>query len=81
MKFCISGPLTKIGGDGTGGPNTSISGLETTAILIAAGFSALAMLASLSRLLNFVRLPRRASVRGSGMANPNPDRVPVRSPP
>jgi DHA2 family multidrug resistance protein-like MFS transporter len=64
---------------GYAGPGGGTS--PTTAILIAAGFSALAMLASLSRLLNFVRLPRRASVRGSGMANPNPDRVPVRSPP
>ena len=50
-------------------------------ILIAAGFSALAALASLSRLLNVVRVPRRASVRRSGMPNPNSDEVPVRSPP
>src|SRR6202048_3398941 len=64
---------------GYAGPGGGTS--PTTAILIAAGFSALAVLASLSRLLNFVRLPRRTSVRGSGMANPHPDRVPVRSPP
>ena len=53
----------------------------TTAILIAAGFSALAALASLSRLLNFVRLPRRASVRGSKSPKPTRERVPVRAPP
>ena len=53
----------------------------TTAILIAAGFSALAALTSLSRLLNFVRLPRRAAVRGSSMPEPNRDQIPVRAPP
>jgi len=52
----------------------------TTAILIAAGFSALAALASLSRLLIFVRISR-APVRDSSMPKPNRDRVPVRSPP
>ena len=41
---------------GYAGPGGGTS--PTTAILIAAGFSALAALASLSRLLNFVRLPR-----------------------
>ena len=64
---------------GYAGPGGGTS--PTTAILIAGGFSALAALASLSRLLNFVRLPRRASVRASGMPNPNRDRVPVRAPP
>jgi predicted MFS family arabinose efflux permease len=64
---------------GYAGPGGGTS--PTTAILIAGGFSALATLASLSRLLNFVRLPRRASVRASGMPNPNRDRVPVRAPP
>ena len=64
---------------GYAGPGGGTS--PTTAILIAAGFSALAALASLSRLLNFVRLPRRASVRDSGMPKPNRDQVPVRAPP
>jgi hypothetical protein len=53
----------------------------TAAILIAAGFSALAMIASLSRLLNFVRLPRRPAVRDSAVPKPNRDQLPVRSPP
>jgi hypothetical protein len=64
---------------GYAGPGGGTS--PTTAILIAAGFSALAALASLSRLLNFVRLPRRASVGASGMAKPTRDEVPVRAPP
>jgi hypothetical protein len=64
---------------GYAGPGGGTS--PTTAILIAAGFSALAALASLSRLLNFVRLPRGASVRASGVPDPNRDQVPVRAPP
>src|SRR6202035_893146 len=47
------------------------------AILLAAGFSALAAPASLSRLLNFVRLARRASVRLPGMPKSNRDQVQV----
>jgi hypothetical protein len=64
---------------GYAGPGGGTS--PTTAILIAAGFSAFAALASLSRLLNFVRLPRRASVRDSSSPKQNRDRVPVRAPP
>jgi DHA2 family multidrug resistance protein-like MFS transporter len=64
---------------GYAGPGGGAS--PTTAILIAAGFSALAAIASLSRLLNFVRLPRRASVRASSVPDPNHDQVAVRAPP
>ena len=52
----------------------------TTAILIAAGFSALAAIASLSRLLNWVGMRRPIAIRGS-RPNPSCNQVPVRSPP
>jgi DHA2 family multidrug resistance protein-like MFS transporter len=52
----------------------------TEAILIAAGCSALAMIASLSRLLNFVRLPRPRAVRDSTVPQRNRDQLSVRSP-
>jgi MFS transporter, DHA2 family, multidrug resistance protein len=52
----------------------------TTAILVAAGFSGLATVVSLSRLLNWVRIRRPISVRDS-MPAPTGDQLPVRSPP
>jgi len=64
---------------GYAGPGGGTS--PRTAILIAAGFSALAAVVSLSRLLNSVRLPRRASVQVPARPNPNRDQVPLQQPP
>jgi MFS transporter, DHA2 family, multidrug resistance protein len=63
---------------GYAGPGGGTS--PRTAILIAAGFSALAAVVSLSRLLNSVRLPRRTSVQVPARPNPNRDQVPLHSP-
>jgi DHA2 family multidrug resistance protein-like MFS transporter len=52
----------------------------TVAILLAAGFSALAALASLSRLLRILRIPRPARVPDSNLASAPPSDMRVHSP-
>lgn len=52
----------------------------TVAILLAAGFSALAALASLSRLSRFVRAPRAARATDSAVLDPPPAKAIMRSP-
>jgi DHA2 family multidrug resistance protein-like MFS transporter len=63
---------------GYAGPAGGMS--PTIAVLLAAGFSTLAALASLSRLLNLVRIPRSLRHRDSAMAVVAPDTPPVHSP-
>jgi DHA2 family multidrug resistance protein-like MFS transporter len=63
---------------GYAGPAAGAS--PTTAIFIAAGFSALAAIASLSRLLNWVRMRRPTSVRDSRLTASG-NQIPVGAPP
>jgi amino acid permease len=61
---------------GYAGPSGGTS--PTVAILLAAGFAALAAIASVSRLLNFVRIPRSSD---SAAASASRDTATARSPP
>src|SRR5438552_10064939 len=63
---------------GYAGPSGGMS--PTIAILMAAGFAALAMLASFSRLLQIVRVPRPRAADSVVPAPASPERAPARSP-
>jgi DHA2 family multidrug resistance protein-like MFS transporter len=64
---------------GYAGPSGGTS--PSVAILLAAGFSAIAAIASVSRLFNFVRVPRSSPAPDSAVAPAPRDRATVRSPP
>jgi DHA2 family multidrug resistance protein-like MFS transporter len=64
---------------GYAGPSGGTS--PSVAILLAAGFSAFAAIASVSRLFNFVRVPRSSPTPDSAVSPAPRDRATVRSPP